>query len=65
MMQEISSRANINVETADIYNWRGDAIEAECFAFLAARSLANLPISYPKTTGVWKPMIGGVIAYPA
>ena len=50
---------------ADKYNWRGDAIEAECFAFLAARTLANLPISYPKTTGVWKPMIGGVIAYPA
>ena len=65
MMQEISSRASINVETADKYNWRGDAIEAECFAFLAARSLANLPISYPKTTGVWKPMTGGLIAYPS
>jgi len=26
--------------------------------------LANLPISYPKTTGVLKPLIGGVIAYP-
>ena len=65
MMQEISSRANIKVESADKYNWRGDAIEAECFAFLAARTLANLPISYPKTTGVLKPMTGGVIAYPS
>ena len=65
MMQEISSRANIKVQTADKYNWRGDAIEAECFAFLAARTLENLPISYPKTTGVLKPMIGGIIAYPA
>ena len=65
MMQEISSRANIKVESADKYNWRGDAIEAECFAFLAARTLANLPISYPKTTGVLKPMKGGVIAYPS
>ena len=34
MMQEISSRANIKVQTADKYNWRGDAIEAECFACL-------------------------------
>ena len=65
MMQEISSRADIKVESADKYNWRGDAIEAECFAFLAARTLANLPISYPKTTGVLKPMTGGVIAYPS
>ena len=65
MMQEISSRANIKVESADKYNWRGDAIEAECFAFLAARTLANLPISYPKTTGVLKPMKGGIIAYPS
>ena len=65
MMQEISSRANINVKIADKYNWRGDAIEAECFAFLAARTLANLPISYPKTTGVLKPTKGGIIAYPS
>ena len=63
MMREISIRANIKVETADKYNWRGDAIEAECFAFLAARTLANLPISYPKTTGVAEPMVGGVIAH--
>ena len=63
MMREISIRANIKVETADRYNWRGDAIEAECFAFLAARTLANLPISYPKTTGVAEPMTGGVIAH--
>jgi len=65
MMQEISSRANIKVEISDKYNWRGDAIEAECFAFLAARTLANLPISYPKTTGVLRPMKGGIIAYPS
>jgi len=64
MVQEISSRARIKVEIADKYNWRGDAIEAECFAFLAARTLAHLPISYPKTTGVFKPMTGGTIAYP-
>jgi anhydro-N-acetylmuramic acid kinase len=65
MMQEISSRANIKVQTADKFNWRGDAIEAECFAFLAARTLANLPISYPKTTGVLKPITGGIVANPA
>ena len=30
----------------------GDFIEAEAFGFLAIRNLLNLPISYPKTTGI-------------
>ena len=30
----------------------GDLIEAEAFGFLAIRNLLNLPISYPKTTGI-------------
>ena len=42
--------------------WRGDAIEAECFAFLAVRVQRALPISFPTTTGAPKPMTGGVLA---
>ena len=42
--------------------WRGDAIEAECFAFLAVRVLRGLPISFPTTTGVPQPMTGGRLA---
>ena len=44
--------------------WRGDAIEAECFAFLAVRDLRDLPISFPSTTGVPAPMTGGRLARP-
>jgi anhydro-N-acetylmuramic acid kinase len=43
-------------------HWRGDSIEAEAFAYLAARCLLALPISFPGTTGVPEPMTGGRIA---
>jgi anhydro-N-acetylmuramic acid kinase len=52
------------VEVADSLGWAADAIEAQAFAFLAARSLQGLPLSYPETTGVPVPMTGGVIARP-
>ena len=39
--------------------WRGDDVEAEAFAYLAARSLRGLPLSLPTTTGVPEPMKGG------
>jgi anhydro-N-acetylmuramic acid kinase len=44
--------------------WNGDFIEAQAFAFLAVRSMAGLPLSFPETTGVFEPMPGGVIARP-
>lgn len=61
LLKVISERANVQADPAESVNWRGDAIEAECFAFLAARRLANLPISFPSTTGVSEPTIGGVL----
>lgn len=47
--------------TAEDAGWRGDSIEAEAFAFLAARTLRGLPISWPMTTGVPEPMTGGLL----
>jgi len=47
---------------ADDIGWRGDAIEAECFAFLAVRVLRELPLSFPSTTGVSAPCIGGQLS---
>ena len=41
--------------------WRGDALEAEAFAFLAVRSLRGLPLTLPGTTGVAKPLTGGTL----
>ena len=44
-------------------NLRGDAIEAEAFAFLAVRSLNKLPLSFPGTTGVKYPVTGGISSF--
>lgn len=38
-----------------------DYIEAELIAYLSARSIYNLPITFPTTTGVSKPSSGGKI----
>jgi anhydro-N-acetylmuramic acid kinase len=47
------------VISAEAAGWRGDSIEAEAFAFLAARTERSLPISWPGTTGVKTEMTGG------
>jgi anhydro-N-acetylmuramic acid kinase len=52
------------VETAGAAGWNADAIEAQAFAYMAVRSLRGLPITFPTTTGVPKPMTGGVVAEP-
>ncbi len=47
------------VDPVERVGWRGDALEAEAFAYLAVRSITQLPISLPTTTGVPRPMSGG------
>ena len=42
----------------------GDKTEAEAWAYLAARSLKGLPLTFPTTTGCRKPVTGGVLARP-
>jgi anhydro-N-acetylmuramic acid kinase len=64
LMAAIAERAGCEVVAAEAVGWRGDAIEAEAFAYLAARTLAGLPISFPGTTGVAAPMTGGRVARP-
>jgi len=59
IMEAIRTRAYAEPVMAESVGWRGDAVEAECFAFLAVRALRGLPISYPTTTGVPGPMTGG------
>ena len=45
----------------DEFNIDGDFIESQAFAYLAVRSINNLPISFPETTGVNKEITGGVV----
>ncbi|MDB5394129.1 MAG: anmK [Rhodospirillales bacterium] len=50
----------VDVSLVENVGWRGDALEAEAFGYLAVRSLKGLPLSLPTTTGVPEPMPGGV-----
>ncbi len=51
IMRVLAERLPVRVLPADDLGWRGDAIEAEAFAYLAARTARGLPISFPGTTG--------------
>ena len=52
----------IAIKSIDELGWDGDAVEAECFAYLAVRSELGLPISFPLTTRIEHPLSGGVKA---
>ncbi|MBJ6127370.1 anhydro-N-acetylmuramic acid kinase [Microvirga splendida] len=62
LVEAIRKRAGVEPVMAEAVGWRGDAVEAECFAFLAVRALRGLPISFPLTTGVKQPITGRRIA---
>ncbi len=61
IMRELRTRTGAECVDADDMSLRGDDIEAEAFAFLAARSKMNLPITFPGTTGVEEPSTGGTL----
>jgi anhydro-N-acetylmuramic acid kinase len=59
IMQALRSMLPCPVRSVDEVGWNGDALEAQAFAFMAVRSLRGLPLSFPGTTGVPRPMLGG------
>jgi anhydro-N-acetylmuramic acid kinase len=62
LMEMLRRELGVPVQPAEDAGWRGDALEAEAFAYLAVRSLRGLPISLPSTTGAPRPVLGGVLA---
>ena len=62
LMATIAGFMGAAVVPAEAVGLDGDAIEAEAWAYLAVRSLAGLPLTYPGTTGVAEPLTGGVVA---
>lgn len=52
------------VKTAVDLGWHIDGIDAQASAFWAVRRLYHLPISFPSTTGVAEPIIGGELFEP-
>ncbi len=64
IMADLRVRLGVPVEPVESLGWDGDAVEAQCFAFLAARVVAGLPLSFPGTTGVPTPLPGGRLVNP-
>jgi len=60
-MRRLADRLGVPVEPVEAVGWDGDALEAQCFAWLAVRSVRGLPLSLPTTTGVPRPMPGGEV----
>jgi anhydro-N-acetylmuramic acid kinase len=64
LMAALAARLGAPVAPVESVGWRGDALEAEAFAYLAVRSLEGLPLSLPTTTGVAAPLTGGRLFRP-
>jgi anhydro-N-acetylmuramic acid kinase len=60
LCQNLEKRLGVVVPIEDV-GGRGDSLEAEAFAHIAVRALRRLPITFPRTTGVPRPITGGVI----
>lgn len=65
LMANLRRALEAPVEPVEAVGWQGDALEAQAFGFLAVRSVRGLPLSLPSTTGVPRPMPGGVRHRPA
>jgi len=59
LMALLRQSMGVPVDPVEAVGWRGDALEAEAFAFLAVRHRLGLPNSFPGTTGAPSPVVGG------
>jgi anhydro-N-acetylmuramic acid kinase len=64
LLRRLLEDAGIPVRSADLLGSSPDFLEAEAFAYLAVRSIRQLPLTFPGTTDVPAPMAGGVLARP-
>lgn len=60
---ELAAVKNIKIYTATTFGIASDFLEAEAWGYLAVRAAKNLPLTFPKTTGCFKPVSGGVIVF--
>jgi len=65
MMRRIAAACALPVVPVEAVGLDGDMLEAQAFAHLGARVLAGLPVSFPGTTGVPRPLAGGRVSLPA
>ncbi len=62
LAKALQSKSAGTLRDVSALGWNGDATEAECFGYLAVRSLLGEYLSVPGTTGVSAPQKGGILA---
>ena len=60
-IKEILNDKNVTIDDIDNFNFDGNFVESQAFAFLAIRSFLALPISFPNTTRNNQIISGGEI----
>lgn len=64
LMGHLKRLIPVPVNPVEDLGMSADFLEAEAFAYLAMRSYRGLPLSFPGTTGVPSPALGGVCTLP-
>nr|WP_281396723.1 anhydro-N-acetylmuramic acid kinase [Roseospira visakhapatnamensis] len=64
LMDTLARWLDAPVAPVEAVGWDGDALEAQAFAFMAARCRRRLPITFPGTTGAPWPLVGGQVYQP-
>ncbi|NVK33621.1 MAG: anhydro-N-acetylmuramic acid kinase [Rhodobacteraceae bacterium] len=64
LMQNLQNRLQGDVRSSEDFDLDGNALEAQAMAFLGARLKAQLPTSFPSTTGASEPVVGGALYVP-
>jgi anhydro-N-acetylmuramic acid kinase len=61
LMRALAGALAEPVRPVEVAGWDGDALEAQAFGVLAARVAHRVPLTFPGTTGVDRPLPGGRI----
>ncbi|MEM6309444.1 MAG: anhydro-N-acetylmuramic acid kinase [Pseudomonadota bacterium] len=64
LMEMLRAAVDCPVDPVEAVDLDGDMLEAQAFAFLAARVARGLPTSCPSTTGVRASVGGGILSQP-
>ena len=64
LMARVSEALDCPVQPVEEVGMDGDMLEAQAFAYLAARVRSGMPTSAPGTTGSAKPVCGGTVSEP-
>jgi len=64
VMRQLAGNLPMEVFDIDDIGFDGDMLEAQAFAYLAARVARGLPTSFPATTATKAPLCGGKISLP-